>query len=77
MIKGFCLGLYRVVLSYFEVDTWDALWLLHAMKWATDLQLLDMDFEVESNKFVDSIYRGKDRVSDFGCRTDKLKCEVH
>jgi len=36
------------------------------MKWATNLQLVDMDYEVDSKKVVDSICGGKDRVSDFG-----------
>jgi hypothetical protein len=36
------------------------------MKWATNLQLIDMDYEVDSKNDLDSIYGGKDRVSDFG-----------
>lgn len=58
-----CIEWYSPIL---EVGTWDVLELLHVMKWVTNLQLVDMDFEVDSKKVVDSIYGGKDSVSYFG-----------
>jgi hypothetical protein len=48
-----------------DVDAREALGLLQAMDWVKDLQLVNMDFEVDSKTVPDNIYRTQSGVSEF------------
>jgi hypothetical protein len=48
-----------------DVDLGEALCLLSAMYWVRDLQLGIVDFELDSNTVVDSLYGSKSGVSPF------------
>ena len=54
-----------------DVDTWEALGLLQAMEWVRDLQLVNMDFEVDSKTVADNIYRTQSGVSEFSVLISK------
>jgi len=48
-----------------DIHIGEALGLLKAMEWVRDLQLVNMDFEVDSKTVVDNIYGERVGVSEF------------
>jgi len=54
-----------------DVDTGEALGLLQTMEWVKDLQLVNMDFEVDSKTVADNIYRTQSGVSEFSVLISK------
>ena len=48
-----------------DVDLGGAMRLLTAMQWVKDLQLLNMDFEMDSKTVVDSVHGGSNGVSNY------------
>jgi len=48
-----------------DVDLGEAMGLLTAMQWVKDLHLLNMDFELDSKTVVDSVYGGRNGVSNY------------
>ncbi|CAJ2647435.1 unnamed protein product [Trifolium pratense] len=57
-----------------DVEHGEAIGLLQALKWAVDLQLHDIDFEMDCKRVVDSLYSKRTYFSDLGailgdCRT--------
>jgi hypothetical protein len=48
-----------------DVDLGEAMRLLTTMQWIIDLQLLNMDFEMDSKTVVDSVYGGSNGVSNY------------
>lgn len=47
------------------MDIGEAMGLLSALLWVRDLNLVNMDFEIDSKVATDSIYSSSDGVSDF------------
>jgi ribonuclease HI len=53
-----------------SVDEGEALGLYHAMRWISDLQLSNVDFEVDSKRVADYFNRGNGDITEFGVITD-------
>jgi hypothetical protein len=49
-----------------DVEVGEAIGLLHALRWADELQIRDMEFEVDCKRVVDSLYNNKNYASDLG-----------
>ncbi|KAK2369533.1 hypothetical protein QL285_082662 [Trifolium repens] len=49
-----------------EVEVGEAITLLHALRWANELQIRDIDFEVDCKSVVGSLYNNKNYASYFG-----------
>jgi hypothetical protein len=41
-------------------------WVLHALRWADELQIPGIEFEVDCKRVVDSLYNNKNYASDLG-----------
>jgi len=71
-----------------SVDIGKALGLYHAFRWIHELQLINVDFEVDSKRVADHFNKGRGDVTEFGSIMDdsiqffnsffnKLSCRVY
>jgi ribonuclease HI len=49
-----------------DVEVGEAIGLIHALRWAGEPQIRDMDFEGDCKRVVDNLYNNKNHASYFG-----------
>ena len=53
-------------IGVYPVDIGEALGLYHALQWASDIHLDNIDFEVDSKTTKDALYLGREDITEFG-----------
>lgn len=53
-------------IGVYPVDIGEALGLYHALQWASDMHLDNIDFEVDSKTTKDGLYSGREDITEFG-----------